>query len=76
MRKVRAKVTTAKLSGAKKIEFVFSEQSQIANDWIKAVEDQVRKLKVRNLDIAVVVKRLIIHSDGTKSWVIVREIMP
>jgi Holliday junction resolvase-like predicted endonuclease len=64
MNRGRVKVTTAKLARATKVEFVFSEKSKISNDWINAVKDQAGKL-----NIVVEVKRLIIHPNGTKSWV-------
>jgi hypothetical protein len=64
MKRGEAKVNTAKLAGATKVEFVFSEKSKISDGWINAIKDQAEKL-----NIVVEVKRLIIQSNGTKSRV-------
>jgi hypothetical protein len=64
MKRGEAEVNTDKLAGATKVEFVFSGKSKISDGWINAIKDQAEKL-----NIVVEVKRLIIQSNGTKSWV-------
>jgi len=68
----KKKISRNKSAGAKQVVFVFSEGAQIKETW----RNSVREYVMQKLKIPVVIKRLIINPDGTKSWEIVEVIQP